>query len=191
MARSDTRYSIYPASKAVEVIGDTAPALNQAVECWAALLARATEENSKKILKSRFSDLGEGRIDVHYLHEWGVLADTLREMRFDPEFPNPSPLIASAVDDANRLRRVGHRWLDPKLDFDASNEVGPAIFKLVEKIKEMDYVQAWAIIVAVQWYWENHEMIAKADEWWTLAYRREKPFLAPAPKAKTRRRKAN
>jgi hypothetical protein len=191
MARSDARYSIYPASKATEIIGDTAPALNQAVECWAALLSRATADNSNKIVKSRFSDLGGGRIEVDYLHEWGVLADTLREMRFDPEFANPSFLLASAVEDAQRLQGVGFRWLEPSLNFDGSLEVNPAIFRLIEKIKNMDYAHAWAIIVAVQWYWENHEMIAKEDEWWTLAYRREKPFHASEPKTKTRKRKAH
>ena len=40
MAPSDTRYSVYPAPKAVEIVGDNAPALNQAIE-W----DRATKQS--------------------------------------------------------------------------------------------------------------------------------------------------
>ena len=48
MARSDTRYSVYPAPKAVEVVGNSSPALNQAIECWATLLTRAIADNARK-----------------------------------------------------------------------------------------------------------------------------------------------
>jgi len=173
MARSDTRYSIYPAHKAVQIVGNTAPALNQAIECWGALLARATADNAGTFCKSHFQDLGEGKIDVHYVHEWGVLADALKGIRVDLDFWEVGFLLSRAVEDAHR--RVGLRWLEPNLDFDGSKEVDPAIWRLVEKLKKLDYAHAWAVIVAVQWFWEHVDegIDIKNDPWWTLAFRRQ------------------
>jgi hypothetical protein len=47
MARSDKRYSIYPSPKAIQVLGASSPSLNQAIECWAGVVARATAENDR------------------------------------------------------------------------------------------------------------------------------------------------
>jgi hypothetical protein len=84
MARSDTRYSIYPAPKAVEFVGNTSPALNQAIECWAALLTRAIADNSRKF-SHQFQPDAVG--ETHPLHDWAMLAKALKETRLDPEFP--------------------------------------------------------------------------------------------------------
>src|SRR5262249_18167484 len=107
MARSDTRYSIYPAPKAVEIVGSTSPALNQAIECWAAQLVRASGDNSKTFFESYGED---GPFPEHPLHEWGALADALKEIRLDPDFPHPGILLAAAVDDAYRLEDAGYKW---------------------------------------------------------------------------------
>jgi hypothetical protein len=190
MARSDKRYMVYPAPKAVEVVGDSTPALNQAIECWGAVLARAIADNSDIFLKSHFEDLGDGKIDEHYVHDWGVLADALKGVRVDPDFGNPAYLLSSAVEDAHRLNKVGFRWLEPNLDFDGTREVDPAIYELVEKLKNLDYVHAWAIIVTVQWFWEQCEqgMDIRNDAWWTLPFRRQwqqKATLGRSAKRKT------
>lgn len=79
MARSDTRYSIYPAPKAVEVVGDTAPALNQAVECWAALLARATADNSRTFEQANRVEMNYER-KMSQMNEWSLLAEALKDM---------------------------------------------------------------------------------------------------------------
>jgi len=183
MARSNVRYSIYPAPTAVEIVGNTAPALNNAIECWAALLERAIADNSDTFFKSHFKDLGEGKIDVHYVHEWGILAEALKGIRVDPDFAEPAYRLSSAVEDAHRL----DRWLEPNLDFDASKEVGPAIYRLVKKIKELDYPHSWAVIVTVEWFWEHVDegIDIKKDEWWTLAFRRQ---WKPNEAQKTKRR---
>src|SRR5216683_6641121 len=96
MARSDKRYSVYPASKAVEVVGNSAPSLNQAIECWAALVARAIADNAKKFWHYQPTDWTGKMEDMYALKEWCVLAETLREVRFDPEFANPGELLATA-----------------------------------------------------------------------------------------------
>ncbi len=166
MARTDTRYSVYPTDKSIEVVGSSSPALNQAIECWAALLARAIADNSGTFLK----DICEPAVDAfHCLNDWGILADALKAMKFDPDFANPKYLLASAVEDGHRLHGLGWKWADP----DQNDVTERAVVKLVEKLKELDYAHAWAIIVVVQWYWEHHDKIGKSDEWWTLAYRME------------------
>lgn len=176
MARSDTRYSIYPAPKAVEVVGSTSPALNRAVECWAALLARAIGDNSK-IFSQSYS--AEGPFSENPLHEWGALADALKEVRLDPDFPHPGILLAAAVEDDYRLGDAGYKWFSTERgermkDDEYARYRDNAIAALVKKLRELDPVHAWAIYVAVQWFWEHHgEGIDIKDPWWTWAFRRQ------------------
>ena len=177
MARSDTRYSIYPAPRAVEIVGNTSPALNQAIECWAALLARALADNGKTFFQGEILDLSPGMDDPVGVQEWSLLADVLKEKRIEPDFANPCDLLATAIEDAHRLEAVGHKgfvWGS----FDASTptlDVDARIDKLVQKLRKLDYAHAWAVIVAVQWFWEHHEegIDIKNDAWWTLSFHRE------------------
>jgi hypothetical protein len=182
MARSDTRYSVYPAPKAVEIIGNSAPALNQGIECWAALLARAMADNAETF-SAFYSDWDGFTLHEKCLHDWALLATVLRGLRFDSDFANPGELLATAVEDAHRLEKTGREWFASDGDIEWK-EVDAAVRKLVEKLrsKDLDYTHAWAIIVAVQWFWEHHEQgidIGK-DPWWTLTFRRKwKPKHAP------------
>jgi hypothetical protein len=163
MARSDTRYSVYPAPKAIEVVGNSAPALNQAIECWAALVARAMADNARTFSES-YGEMAGDRLYQHCLHDWALLANVLRGMRFDPDFANPPELLATAVEDAHRLESIGDEWYfgeSERKDRDA------AVARLAEELRNLDYVHAWAIIGAVQWFWENHSegIDIKADPW--------------------------
>src|SRR5262245_33319395 len=122
MARSDKRYSVYPASRALEVLGASAPALNQAIECWAALLARATADNSKTFPWYE-EGLSVGHLtgkweDMHELRPWCVLAEVLKERHFDPEFANPGELLATAVADAHRFDNVAEKWFLSDFDLE-------------------------------------------------------------------------
>jgi hypothetical protein len=197
MARSDTRYSVYPAPKAVEIVGNSAPALNLAIECWGALLARAMADNSNESFPlnpegTRIGHLTGKFEDMHDLHEWALFADVFKEMRFDPEFANPGELLATAVEDAHRLERSGEKWFSS--DFDMEEYVRGLDYKVKEvlkKLRGLDYPHAWAIIVTVQWLWEHHEegIDIKKDPWWTLAFRRKwgQPRAnKPAERRKTR-----
>jgi hypothetical protein len=174
MARSDTRYSIYPAPKAVEVVGNTSPALNLAIECWAALLVRAMADNSKSI--SPANPTGTLAPDeLHFLHEWCVLAAALKGKRFDPDFANPGDLLATAVEDAHRLENIGEEWFQSETDGEM-REAGlrSCITELVKKLHGLDYAHAWAVIVTVQWFWEQNDGIdIRKDPWWTLTFRRQ------------------
>jgi len=170
LARAEKRFAIYPAPRAIEVVGDSLPALNQAIECWAALVARATADNAKNF-QERFK--GD---DLFYdtFAEWSMLAEVLKGMRFEAEFMNPGGLIASTVEDSHRLEGTGDRWLP--LHYDEENrqpEIDELVRKLVEKLRNLDYSHAWAMILAVRWYWEHADSIdLKAYWWWTLQFRR-------------------
>jgi hypothetical protein len=169
MARSDTRYSIYPAPKAVEVIGISSPALNQAIECWAALLARAIADNAK----SFWSDAEI--YDVYHLNPWGLLVDVLKEVKIDPEFPNPAELLATAVEDAQRLEDIGLNWFTCGFDGEQYSKAFEGEFRrLVQELRGLDYVHAWAVIVEVQWFMEHRDegVDVRNDHWWTLGFRR-------------------
>jgi hypothetical protein len=178
MARSDTRYSVYPAPKAIEVVGNSAPALNQSIECWAALLARAIADNAKQFWNAESTWQTEEFEHAYVLKEWCVLAEALKGIRFDPEFANPATLLATAVEDANRLDDVGAKWFSMDLPPEKYSQIELAdkrVSQLANKLRELDYPHAWAIIIAVQWYWEHQDegIDMKKDCWWTLGYRRE------------------
>lgn len=180
MARSDTRYSVYPAPKAIELVGNSAPALNQAIECWAALLARATADNAKTFF---WDDQGvsvghiTGKLaDMHALRPWCVLAEALKDMRFDPEFANPGELLATAVEDAHRMENIADKWFSSEFDGEEyARGLESAVKELVKKLRCLDYAHAWAVIVAIQWYWEhrNEGIDIKKDTWWALSFRRQ------------------
>jgi hypothetical protein len=170
MARSDKRYSIYPSPRALEILGTSSPALNQAIDCWGALLARATADNRKV-----FSNGEPSEYQVHALLEWGLLTEVLKGKNFDPEFASPGHLIATSIEDAHRLEDTGRKWFDSVLDMeDYENGLQGAVSDFVKRLQELDYVHAWALIVAVQWYWEHHDKIdVRKDAWWTVQFRRE------------------
>ncbi len=177
MARSDKRYAVYPATKAVEVLGPSIPALNQAVECWAALLARAIADNSRTFYQ-------EDRVDMHLMkklwqmNEWSLLAEAIKGVRFDPEFANPGELLATAVEDAHRLEYIGSKCLDWG-DCDSTvikeKHIDAEVQRTFEKLRSLDYVHAWAVIVVVRWFWDHHNegIDLLKDDWWTLAFRRQ------------------
>jgi hypothetical protein len=176
MARSDTRYSIYPAPKAVEILGSTSPALNEAVECWAALLTRSIADNSRNFSEWYGPDEWQG---FHAMHHWAMLAQALKDIKIDPDFPNPGTLIATAVEDAHRLENLGWKWfhaehLEGQWDaFDALRDT--EIAKFLKKLAELDYSHAWALILTVRWFWQHCDegCDLEKDHWWEFPFRRE------------------
>lgn len=173
MARSDTRYSVYPAPKAVEIVGNSAPVLNQAIECWAALLARAMADNAKTFGNYEVFDLN---IQPNAMKEWCVIAEVLKDVRFDPEFPNPGELLATAVEDANRLEDVGSKWFSSYFDGEeCARGLERSVNELVQRLRSLKYPHAWAVINVIQWYWEHcrEGIDFEKDQWWSLAFRRQ------------------
>jgi hypothetical protein len=158
----------------VEVIGNSAPALNQAIECWAALLTRAIADNSRTFSKQYEDQVGR---EVHSLHDWGLLAEALKQLQIDPDFPNPGALLATAIEDAHRLENLGCNWfhadyLEGKWDqYESLRE--KVIKAFLKKVQELDYAHAWALLLTVRWFWEHSDegVDMTKDEWWTLRFR--------------------
>ena len=179
MARTDKRYAIYPTPKAVEVVGPTCPALNQAIECWAALLARATADNSREFVQAEFREVRLVMTgQLWQMNEWSLLAEALKGLRFDPDFANPGQLLSTTVEDAHRLEYIGASCLDwGECDATVIKEpdIDAEVKRVVDKLAKLDYMHAWAIIVAVQFFWEPHDerLDMKNHKWWTLAFRRQ------------------
>ena len=114
------------------------------------------------------------------LHEWCLLAEVLKGMRFEPEFANPGALLATAIEDAHRLENVGEKWFSSEGPDWGQKEIDASVEKLVEKLRDLDYAHAWAVIVAIQWFWDHErEISTKEDEWWSLAFRRKKSQKRP------------
>lgn len=167
------KITVYPDPQALAVLGTSAPQLNQALECWGNIIARASADNSK--------DLGAA--------EWAMLADVCNGTLWEPRVDNPAVLLAAEIEDGHRLNGAGYKWFcgedgelagslerlglgKPTKEMrDADNRIKA----LVEKLVAMDYAHSWAVIVAVQWFWDHCELQfdARKDPWWTLAFRRK------------------
>src|ERR1019366_9360261 len=131
MARSDKRISVYPSPRAVALAGGTAPALNLAIECWAAQVARATADNSKLINSD---------------DEWAVLIRAFAGAKFEPDFPNPGDLLATAVQEASRVYGV-----HDDLHYEDGEEPQPLAERVAGRLRTLDYPHAWAVILTVRW----------------------------------------
>jgi hypothetical protein len=110
------------------------------------------------------------------LKEWSFLACVLKDRPFDPEYANPGELLATAVEDAHRFENAAVKWFVTGTDFEnIQAEADADVGMLVEKLRKLDYVHAWAVIVAVQWFWEHHDggIDIEKDSWWKLAFRRQ------------------
>ncbi len=138
--------TVYPSPRVLAVLGTGAPTLNQALECWAITIARATAENASLLSRP----------------EWNYLADCGNGTIWDPGFQEPGRLLAAQVEDAARLDGLGEKWLERPSDVTA----------LAEKLAGLSYSEAWGVIVAVEFFWENCDRIALSkDEWWTTTFR--------------------
>src|SRR5262245_1003298 len=99
MARSDKRFMVYPSPRSIEILDRSSPALNQALDCWASQVARAVGDNANDFEPSYdFTPHSSYKI----IHDWVILAVSLRGKRFDPEFSKPAEFIATAVEDTER-----------------------------------------------------------------------------------------
>ena len=134
MARSDTRYSVYPVPKAVEVVGDSAPALNQAIECWAELLARTMADNTRTFSES--------------YSEWQIDLCTRNVCMIGPSWPaysGQSGLMRTSPSRANcwrrrlrthRLESIGDKWYFTEVDESGRKDRDAAVGRLAEELRQ-------------------------------------------------------
>lgn len=143
------RIQVYPDPGALrdlgaDVPGEVAGVLNRAVEVFAELIARSTRDN--EALFSR--------------QEWSYLASVMHGHAVTPGMDPHSQLVAN-VEDAHSLDNAGDEWF-------GAGEGSAKVVQLVEKIRTLDVIHAWAVIGAVGF----SRGAKKTDEWWRLAFRR-------------------
>lgn len=139
------RFTVYPHPKSVLAIGKTAPALNQAIECWANVVTQATKDNEERFTR----------------HEWNFLADVLYGCPFDSHDRSPGETISRFIESTNP---GVWGWLSGCKDH---------VKDVSERCFVMPYAESWALILAVQFYWNFKRHIRPLeDEWWTAAFRK-------------------
>jgi hypothetical protein len=143
-------------SAALSVTSPSEVQSHAALDCWAILLARATVGNA-----GEFSKQG-----------WPALAEALSRTRVSPELTNPAEFMVQVLKDADAIEGIA---ANHKVDIAA----------ISKKLVKLDYVHAWAVMTAVEWYKDNQERVSPSDPWWTLDFKRrtlDGELMKPAKK---------
>ena len=150
-------YTIYPDPRVTAIIGMRVSEIHAALDCWAILLARATVDNAAGEFTKQ---------------EWAALAEALTRTRPSPELASPGDFLALVLKDADAIEGIAAKH---KVD----------IASLGTKLAKLDYVHAWAVITAVEWYKDNKDRVSASDPWWTLDFKRrtaDGELIKPAKK---------
>jgi hypothetical protein len=132
----------------MEILGSSPEQLNQALECWAEVTTQCSAESAQAF----------GRA------QWSLLAEAFQGVRWEPTAGNPGELMAAGLEDAEEQQHLAEKWLG------SGHETKVA--ELLGTLRELDYAHGWAMIQAIQWFWDHHEEVDLTDEpWWTLQYR--------------------
>lgn len=87
--------------------------------------------------------------------EWNLIADASNGTVWNDHMLTGSQLV-SQVTDAAGIHKLGEKW-------------GVDVPALLEKLKALDILHAWAIIFTVEWFWRNYQSLSidpHTDEWW-------------------------
>lgn len=131
-------------------------AVTSAVQCWSMALDLAAFEVAEMFSRP----------------EWCAIADANNGAMWDGIGTRPGMHLACNVEDAGKLEGLGAKW-----DID--------VLALTRRLHGLGYVQGWAVIQAVRWFWQHcHDIDTATDEWWTPAFRKQ-----PASPVRKRREK--
>lgn len=144
-----------PKSVAVPLGGFRSTPLTQAIRCWAKILESASLEVQDKFTAD----------------EWAYLAAVCdqKEHSFDPAWNDPE----------DQLAQLAQRGADYEIGLfhlhKQKAHAKTAVSQICERLKELDYVHAWAVIWAIQWRadWAAGKPIPEGEEWWTLGHRQK------------------
>lgn len=112
--------------------------------------------------------LGEANLEAGKkltAREWEFVYKSLRERGIDPDVPRPGGYLAEIVN-----MRQAHFGAGAELD---QKNPAAAVTQLANKLAELSYLQAWAVIISCKWREENEPDEAGTD-WWTIRYRASK-----------------
>jgi hypothetical protein len=144
VGRRNRPQSVYPPWVCGQILGGSSSrAFTQAIRCWAHLIAETAPQ-----VAPLFSP-----------EEWDVLAraSASRHWDWDPESARPGDALFESLRRLVQLRDPGGL---ANIDWE----------DLAARLRRLNYVQAWAVITALQW---RHQAGARAKgEWWTLPARR-------------------
>lgn len=149
--------------QSVWAYSDRTEAIEHAASCWAWTLEHAAASVGR-----RFT--GE---------EWSLVADVCngREWPYGPHGGSPGPLLAQEVADGCH-RGMHYRWLSgsdlPALALppDARAGADERARDLIRRLAALEYVEAWAVVRAVCWFWQRND-VGTDVEWWRPEVRRE------------------
>lgn len=142
-----TKRTVYPSDRATKILGTSATRLNQTIEVFADAVAHHTVNLN------------------HYDRKfWNFFADVLNGFWANETYRMRHSLAAE-FEDAEILEGKARKWEITK------KEHSDLIDFLKEDASDFD---AWAIIFAVQFFWDNYENIDMTKhEWWTIPFRLE------------------
>lgn len=132
------RRQVYPYSWVETVIIPHSLNYSLAIECWAMTLNAELDE----------------LIDYFAPEDWEVMKLSVSSLNHpNSEVYEPQTVVANIVAAADKTVHVGKIYGDQR---------EKKVSELVAKIKQLDYVQAWAVINAILWAREHNEI----KEWW-------------------------
>lgn len=142
--------------------GGRTDAAEAALICWEWALAHASERVARQFSRG----------------EWNLIADICNGTMwaYGHTGSRPGMLLAAEVEDGHRLDGVGYRWLSDSDLPDAveRKKCDEVVRGLIRRLAALEYVEAWAVIRAVCWFWQHNDIDFQVNEWWTPAYRRER-----------------
>jgi hypothetical protein len=148
MSRRPDQMSFFPRPQAVMGLGGRrVHFMENALDCWLEALTQASADNQVRF------DAG----DFRFLYE------PLHDAMIEPYVANPSERMVEAVEMASQR---------PALAFEVfSDETGQRVQKLTEKVRNLDYVHAWAILWPLWCFRENCKGLDPARvEWWKMEF---------------------
>jgi hypothetical protein len=133
--------------------GNLTDAVEWAVGVWADALERAAAENAQTICPEA----------------WCLIADVCNGTPWD-RIGNPAVMLAANVEDGHKFNRSGFKWFDGPAD-----SINRSVAELVRNLAALDHAHAWAVVLAVTWFWQHSQdqIDALHDPWWNPKWRRE------------------
>lgn len=135
-------------------------AIEDAVQCWEWALVHVADSVAKQFTRQ----------------EWSVLADSMQgsDWPYGRSGSGPGALLAAETHDAHRLSGLGYRWLcgmsmPPS---DLRDLADAQVRGLCGRLAALGYVEAWAVIRALCWFWQHDDVDCGTDEWWRVDFRR-------------------
>jgi hypothetical protein len=138
-------------------VGDAFQSAELGLRCWAALLDQAAVENGKTFSRAEFNLIADS-------NNGSSPSLLMTGEEFRASF-GPTLLWANVADDI-ALNGADQKWLGQGAEAKQRGK------KLIEKLRALDYVHGWALIVAVQWFWAHCQQVDHLQQdWWLPAER--------------------